>query len=595
MKKNIFQIAFIALVAGLSVVSCQKVVDQDDKIETPVLVSISADKLFVSGSATITASLNTEAKKDVTVNLTTSDKVAQTFTTPIPEEFITLGTITIPAGQKEATTTISVDASTFEKGKYETQVLVTGANGANVSSSNKANIVLLVGESVATVAFGDYLDEYGEGTFTVSLDMFSETDCEVTLDYYAAAPTGFVPLYAIEMDKKVVIKAGETEATGTISVDLDALDANQFWYVGVVITGISEGPFEFLEKPTYSGIDFTIPVNKTSDWVLDYVDKEYYEGESSEVFFQNSLTSPYFKYYVTSVDYWDEDLSNNFVYPEFIAYVNNYLSQYSKYPMSVLVQYGIVFDSSKSHYFAADNKAAGKYRVWIVGVGEDCAATGEFAVAEFEVVDDTPEYAAWLGKWVIGSTNEDEEPVVISINTASQNEAYSIDGLEGLDTSSNMLTALGFINEDSGALEMYSNSQFYGLKNLWYQGEDENQYADVLLGVYADGTPSIASLNTPLATVMFGADGNGYFTPGMDNSFKAYIATKYCTIDRSGNVVDYLSDVYTWLKGETLVPYVEPEPEPNPTAVDGLLSGHGYNPVNPKRIDRETLAQIRNK
>ena len=210
-------------------------------------------------------------------------------------------------------------------------------------------------------------------------------------------------------------------------------------------------------------------------------------------------------------------------------------------------------------------------------------------------MDDTPEYAAWLGKWVIGSANDGVEPTVISINTAFQNEAYSIDGLEGLDTSSNMLTALGLINEDSGALEMYSNSQYYGLKNLWYQGEDENLYADVLLGVYADGTPSIASLNTPLATVMFGADGNGYITPGMDYSFKAYIATKYCTIDRSGNVVDYLSDVYTWLKGETLVPYVEPEPEPNPTAVDGLVSRHGYNPMNPKRIDRETLAQIRNK
>lgn len=595
MKKNIFQFALIALVAGLSVVSCQKVVDQDDKIETPVLVSISADELFVSGSATITASLNTEAKKDVTVNLTTSDKVAQTFTTPIPEEFITLGTITIPAGQKEATTTISVDASTFEKGKYETQVLVTGASGANVSSSNKANIVLLVGESVATVAFGDYLDEYGEGTFTVSLDMFSETDCEVTLDYYAAAPTGFVPLYAIEMDKKVVIKAGETEATGTISVDLDALDATGFWYVGVVITGVSEGPFEFLDKPTYSGIDFILPVNASPDVTLEYVDKEYYEGVSSEVFFQSGLTSPYYDYYVTTEDVWDEDLSNNFVFPEFIADESAYISQYKSYPMSVLVRAGVVKDSSKNLYFSAKNRAAGKYRVWIIGIDEGCTVTGEFAVAEFEVVDDTPEYAAWLGKWVIGSTNEDEEPVVISINTAFQNEAYSIDGLEGLDTSSNMLTALGFINEDSGALEMYSNSQFYGLKNLWYQGEDENLYANVLLGVYADGTPSIASLNTPLATVMFGADGNGYFTPGMDNSFKAYIATKYCTIDRSGNVVDYLSDVYTWLKGETLVPYVEPEPEPNPTAVDGLVSRHGYNPMNPKRIDRETLAQIRNK
>ena len=304
MKKNIFQFALIALVAGLSVVSCQKVVDQDDKIETPVLVSISADKLFVSGSATITASLNSEAKKDVTVNLTTSDKVAQTFTTPIPEEFITLGTITIPAGQKEATTTISVDASTFEKGKYETQVLVSGASGANVSSSNKANIVLLVGESDATVAFDDYLDEYGEGTVTVALDMFSETDCEVSLAYYAAAPTGFVPLYGVEMDEKVVIKAGETEATGTISVDLDALDATGFWYVGVVITGISEGPFEFLEKPTYSGIDFILPVNASSDVMLEYVDKEYYEGVSSEVFFQSGLTSPYYDYYVTTEDVW---------------------------------------------------------------------------------------------------------------------------------------------------------------------------------------------------------------------------------------------------------------------------------------------------
>ena len=592
MKKNIFQIALVALFAGLSVVSCQKVVDQDNKMETPVLVSISADKVFSSGSATVTAKLSSETDRDVTVGLTTGTKLSQTFTDLIPEENITLGTITIPAGQKEATTTVSVDYADFEKGKYETQILVEGVSGANVSSSNAANIILLVGSSYVTVEFDDYLDDYGLGTYTVHMDMFSETDCEVSLAY-VPVNAKFAPEEAITMDETVVVKAGETEATGTISIDLDKLEASNFWYVGVVITGVSEGPFEASSDPTFSGLDFTLPVDMSEEWDIEYVDKEYYDGDYSEVYFQTGIDSPYFDYFVTPADYVEE-FSNSVIFPEFIASENGYLAPYMKqYTPAFLASKGFIKSSEKHKYFYGSDKEPGKYTLWIVGLGEDGYCTGEYAAVDFEVVADTPEYAAWLGKWVIGSTEDSDEPVIISINSAAQNIAYSIDGLEGLNTDENYLTALGIIDDNSGALGLYSNVQYFGLANLWYEGEDGGTYADVLMGVDKNKEASFESLDLLLGSVMFGADGNGYFSPGFGSEFTPYIAAKYVTVSDKGEIVGELSESYTKFKDETLVPYVEPEePEEEVDSATDLVSRHGIIKHNPHRLDRSFRERI---
>lgn len=594
MKKNIFQIAIIALVAGLSLVSCQKVKDQDDKIETPVLVSISADKLFSAGSATVTATLTSETNRDVTVNLTTGSKLSKDFTELISDEFITLGSITIPAGQKEASTTVSVDYSSFEKGKYETQILVAGASGADVSSSSAANIVLLVGTSVATVRFDDYVDEYGQGTFTVSLDMFSETDCEVALSYVYASPA-FVPEDAITLDEKVVIKAGETEATGYIAIDMDKLEDSGFWYVGVAISGINDGPFEASDKPTYSGLDFTLPVNMTDEWYVEYVDKEYYEGKYSEVYYQSGVTSKYFDYYVTSGDFGGDEISNGFVFTEFIAYENDYLAPYlGSYSPEDLAKYGVILDAAKNRYFSGKDKTPGEYKLWIVGLGEDGLCTGEYAVVDFKVEADTDVFASWLGKWVLGSTAEDEKPVVISINTAFQNEAYSIDGLEGLNTAKEGLTALGMIEEESGSLTLYSNAVYYGLPTLWYETKEGNVYADVLLGVNKDGEALPSSYGSPLGSIMFGADGNGYFNPGFDRSFNPIVAAKYFVINENREVVEEVSDTFTLINGEVLIPYVEPEEEET-ASVTNLVPRNGNNKLNPHRIERSVIEKIRAK
>ena len=143
MNNNIFKFALVAITAGVLAVSCAKEKDNDSAIQKPVMVSIEADPYFVGNTAEVTATLTEAIDVPVTVSLAPGTTLSKDYTTLIDPELLFLGDIVIPAGQTEAKATVTVNNTRLEKGKYEAEIVVAGAKGANMSSGNSANIVLL--------------------------------------------------------------------------------------------------------------------------------------------------------------------------------------------------------------------------------------------------------------------------------------------------------------------------------------------------------------------------------------------------------------------------------------------------------------------
>ena len=525
MKKNIFQIALIALTAGALALSCaQKEQPQDSKIQTPVLASISADEYFTNGSANVKATLSAETDHTVTVNLTVGSALSKDYTTAIDSDFITLGTITIPAGSKEGTATVTVDDSSFEKGKYETEVLIAGITGANTSSTkSSANILLLTGVSSVSVAYDDDFDEYGTTTFTVSMDMYSEKDCVVEIAQYAFNGYTNIPASAFTIESPITIKAGETEATGSVSIDLDKLSASASYAAGIQVASVSEGSFEIAAKAS-SGVlfSYTQPESKSDEWSLVYYGHiQNAKGETMEAFIVSGVNG-YFDYFITAPD---QEETNSFIFPEIFVDEEDYLAYYMSggYTLDDLCY----TDDNENGYavVGAKKRAPGDYKLWIVAIDEDGNCTGEYATKVFTVEEEpepTEAYAAWLGDWIVGSSAEDDKPIVITISQKDVNKSYFIDGLEGVDTVLYEISVSADFEED-GSISIASQQTGSWTHNTYGPAEDW------LLGRIVIGSKVYrVGGEYPLTNITLNADGTAtmsaesYWDEEEDGTLTAY-------------------------------------------------------------------------
>lgn len=555
MKKNIFQIALVALFAGVLALSCTKEKDNDSAIQKPVMVSLSADEFFTGSSAEVKATLSQAIEVPVTVTLAADTKLAQKYTTAIDPELVSVGAITIPAGATEATATVSVDNSELAKGKYETQIVAVSAKGANMSSSNTANIILLQGVSTVSITYDDYFAEDGTNTFTVSLDMYSEEDCVVKIAQLELAGYANIPAMAFKFDKEVTIKAGEKSASGKVSIDLDALYDSGNFVAGLQVTGVTsatEGKFEVSAKSYRTAVlfGFTAP-KKNKTWNITYLGQMEVSGSVREVFYVGGVDEDvYIDYMVTAQD---AEETNSFIYPNIIADENSYLASYIKagYTVEKLCPNG-------SGYLTAKKRAPGTYKFWVVAVAADGTCTGEYATQEFTVAPEpeaTAAYKAWLGDWTIGSTAEDEKPVVITISKKDVNKSYYIDGLEGLNTVGYGISAVADFNED-GSISI--NAQSFG---TWTH-DTYGEATDVLAGLIVEGgkTYFVSKNDTPVATGVIGSNGEavlsgGVFADGSTGSVFAITGLKYYWVVSAG--AGSYSKGYTPLPN-TLIPVVVP-------------------------------------
>lgn len=531
MKKNIFKFAFVAIAVAALSLSCQKEKDNDSAIQQTVMVSISADEYFVNDAATVTATLSKAQESPVTITLVPGSKTAQSYTEPIATSLVSVGTITIPAGATEGSATVSVNSAELPKGKYETQVMVSSCQGANMTSDNSANIVLLHGTSTVSLTYNAGFDEYGTTTFTVSMDMYSEEDCEITIGQLEYPGYSNIPAFAFAFDKKIVIEAGETEATGTVQIDLDGLTDSDFYVGAIQIKAVSDGKFEISEEDYYSaaGFNYTAP-KKNNHFEATYMGQmTNSSGTVVEVFVVKGVGG-YLDYMISSAD---AEETNSFIYPEIIAAENDYIAQ--RIGSRTLDQ--ICYNDSEGYaIIQADKRAAGDYKFWVVAVSDKGKCTGEYNVIDFTVeqsAEPTAAYKAWLGEWTLGSTAEDDEPIVITISQKDANYTYYVDGLEGIETASQNMSVTAYFNED-GSISIYSQEI-----GTW-EHSSYGTVTDVLAGnVYIGGkTYFVVDDTNPIATGVIDANGIATLSSGsyIDEEGTSYTITgmKYYGIVEAG-------------------------------------------------------------
>lgn len=559
MKNNIFKFAFVAITAAVLSISCNKEKDNDGAIQKPVMVSLSGDSFFTDAKANVTATLTEALDHDVVVTLTPATKIAQKYTEPIDVDLVSAGVITIPAGAKEGSAVVTVDNSELPKGKYETQVVVSSCKGANMTSGDGVNIILLQGASTVSLAIDGGFSTAGVTTFTVFLDMYSEEDCVVEIEQLEFPGYDNVPSMAFSFDKSVTIKAGETEASGSVAIDLDGLyDSGR--YLGALqiksVESATEDKFEVDPEDYYSGYFFSFTASKKNhSWDMSYLGRMSVSGETCEVF-QVSGVDGYFDYYVTPADTEEE---NSFIYPNLIADENAYLA--SK------IRSGKTLDEllyNGDSYVAANKRAAGSYKLWILAVSEGGVCTGEYATLTFtapEEPEPTAAYEKWLGQWTLGSSAESEKPIVVTISAKDVNQSYYVDGLEGVDTVTNEISATAEFNED-GTICIYPQ-----VVGTWTH-PSYGPATDVLAGQIVDSgkTFFVSSGDAPVAYGVIGADGTAILTPGTwtdDETGSVYgiVGLKYYWVVSAG-AGSYSS--YNTPLPNSLIPV---KPEANPAAL----------------------------
>ena len=564
MKKNIFQAALAALFIGVLAVSCAKEKDNDSAIQKPVMVTISADSYFTEAQAEIKATLSQAIDTPVTVDFAIDDNIAQDYTTPLDPDLVTAGTITIPAGQTEGTATVTVNNAALPKGKYETQVVAVSTQGANMSSKNSANIILLQGVSTVSISFDSAFNAEGEADFTVSLDMYSEEDCVVNLAQYELDIPGYtnVPSMAFKFDKEVVIKAGETEASGSVAIDLDALFETGRYAGGLMVKSLSvktEDKFEISssEFASASAYNFVAP-KKNHSWSLNYQGRVTQEGTTYELFFVDEVGG-YFDYFITSAD---QEEKNSFIYPDLIYEENQYIRQ-SMAEGKTLDKICYSDFEGGAYVAAKKRQKPGDYKLWILGVSDQGVCTGEYSTLEFTVEpepDPTDAYKAWLGDWILGSTATDEKPIVVTISAKDVNQSYYIDGLEGLDTKQLGISATAYFED--GTISIYPQTL-----GTWTHST-YGPATDVLAGLIVEGgkTYFVDSGENPVAYGVIGSDGTAVLTPGswMDSEGTLYgiVGLKYYWVVEAG--------AGSYSKGMTPLPdtLIPVKPEPNPSSFE---------------------------
>jgi len=257
----------------------------------------------------------------------------------------------------------------------------------------------------------------------------------------------------------------------------------------------------------------------------------------------------YFDYLISSSE---AEEVNSFIFPNIITDENSYLASQIKAGKKIED-----LCPKDEGYVTPSKRAAGTYKIWIVAVDESGVCTGEYAVKEFTVNPDpepTDMYLAWLGDWTVGSTAEDEEPVVITISQKDVNQTYNIDYLEGINTVRDAMSVVAQLEED-GSISIYPQ-----VVGTWSH-PDYGKITDVLAGLFvsAGGTYYVPDSTTPVATGVISSNGSATLSAGSyydseEGSLYSFVGMKYFYVFSNGQAGQY-TEGYTDLPN-TLIPMV---------------------------------------
>ena len=177
------------------------------------------------------------------------------------------GTVTIKAGQQDASIHVAVVGDTLTGGDEMFKVQVDSVAGAHALDSAQSSFTATIknddGSSIARIADAPPVAEGANAAFTVSLDHASEDP--VTLTYkVVASPAGPSRLTTTTAQDNgtatVVIPAGQTQATILVPVTTDSNTDSQTTF-SVVLQGVVGNPVVSLDSAHHTGAGTILPAN----------------------------------------------------------------------------------------------------------------------------------------------------------------------------------------------------------------------------------------------------------------------------------------------------------------------------------------------
>ena len=139
MIKNRFLAAVMAVLAGVSVISCDEL---QEIIDTVIEVSISSDSdaFDANGQAVVKLNLNAASNKDINVIIGISAEAQSGFTAVSADALDFEGSVTIPAGTQQVPVTIKLN----EKAQAGQQAVITIASASGATIGKDALVYLKV-------------------------------------------------------------------------------------------------------------------------------------------------------------------------------------------------------------------------------------------------------------------------------------------------------------------------------------------------------------------------------------------------------------------------------------------------------------------
>lgn len=483
-------IAAAALLAGC---------DMLESVGSTPEVSISAlnDSFDQQGEAVVQVALSSYALEEVTVVLSASGDLASAVTM---EKAVKIG-----VASKTANVTVKIDLSQVKQDS-SVKVAISSATGATVGSNKEVSIAVKAGAvaeeaAVVSIESDDEFAADATAHVTLKLNKALSTDVSVELAVKSSEEYATIPADALTFENPVVIKAGQTKAEITVTLNPASLVSGDN-YALIAVGNVSGNASAAKDANVTILYTKAVTANLRSDWKVEFTGEYEEEGNVYHGITVSGVSDTQ-TYYLFVFD--KGTIAANFdSTEEFLQYMETYVIGPN---IGTENASRIKVGPETWLYYKLP---VGGYEAVLAGCSESGHLTGDYASTEFDIEPSEEMkaiYEKYLGEWQLNNPK-----LTWTISQKVYGASYTIDGVEGLDW-----PVEAILNDDL-QLEIYVQqvADSYSVK-----ASDGNTY-DCTVSLYGiDSDPNMGYYWTGDYVIAYGElddDGNIQLTGGTVSS-----------------------------------------------------------------------------
>ena len=375
-----------------------------ENVASTPTVSLTAlsDSFDAQGEASVSVVLSSYALEEVTVSLAVSGDLAAAVTL---EKVVKIG-----VASKSKPVAVKIDLDQV-KADSNVTIAIQSAVGATVGTPKEVSIAVKAPEAkpveepgVVSLTADEQFAADGTAKINVKLDKALEADVAVELEVKSADDYATIPAAALQFASPVTIAAGQTAAEVTVTVDPAELPVGDNYALIAVkaVTG-NAAPAKNAEVQILYTKELVPTLRE--DWIIEYCGNYEYVVDESTSYTYDLIGFTGLGEQAFIFDYYTAGTLayNNMTPADYVLAMNNSIN--SKIAAGATPQDLYVVTPTEDPYGLFFNLfTPGEYEAILLACNADGSLTGEYAFANFEVVDPeeaTPEYEAWIGQWTI--------------------------------------------------------------------------------------------------------------------------------------------------------------------------------------------------